>query len=44
MDVFLYTLPSWLLFILIVGGSVGLAWIGMDRNRAAASPNDCSKG
>jgi Protein of unknown function (DUF4239) len=27
-DTLLYTIPSWLLFILIVGGPVGLAWIG----------------
>ena len=29
MDAFLYTLPAWLLFLLIVGGSVGLAWVGI---------------
>jgi Protein of unknown function (DUF4239) len=28
MDAFLYAIPSWLLFIIIVGGPVGLAWIG----------------
>jgi hypothetical protein len=28
MDAFLYVLPAWLLFILIVGGSVVLAWVG----------------
>ena len=28
MDAFLYTIPDWLLFILIVGGSVVLAWVG----------------
>lgn len=28
MDAFIYSLPSWLLFILIVGGSVALAWVG----------------
>ena len=28
MDALLYALPSWLLFLLIVGGSVGLVWIG----------------
>ncbi len=41
MDAFIYVLPSWLLFILIVGGSVGLAWIGtvMLRRRTTA-PKD----
>lgn len=28
MNTLLYTIPSWLHFILIVGGPVGLAWIG----------------
>ena len=28
MDAFLYALPAWLLFLLIVGGSVTLAWVG----------------
>src|SRR5262245_36461931 len=28
MDEVLYAIPDWLLFILIVGGSVGLAWVG----------------
>jgi Protein of unknown function (DUF4239) len=28
MDAFLYALPDWLIFLLIVGGSVGLAWAG----------------
>lgn len=41
MDVFLYTLPSWLLFILIVGGSVGLAWIGtVLLHRRTTAPKD----
>src|SRR5438309_12060450 len=28
MDAFLDAIPAWLLFILIVGGSVGLTWAG----------------
>jgi hypothetical protein len=28
MDAFPYSIPSWLLFLLIVGGSVALAWVG----------------
>ena len=42
MDGLLYALPSWLLFILIVGGSVGLAWIGtvMLRRRTTAPKDD----
>ena len=28
MDSFFYSIPSWLLFLLIVGGSVLLAWVG----------------
>jgi hypothetical protein len=42
MDTFLYTIPSWLLFILIVGGSVGLVWIGtvLLRRRTTAPKDD----
>jgi hypothetical protein len=41
MDTFLYALPSWLLFILIVGGSVGLAWIGtVLLRRRTTAPKD----
>jgi hypothetical protein len=42
METFLYAIPSWLLFILIVGGSVGLAWIGtvLLRRRTTAPKDD----
>ena len=42
MDAFIYALPSWLLFILIVGGSIGLVWIGtvMLRRRTTAPKDD----
>ena len=28
MDAFRYAIPSWLLFLLMVGGSVAFAWVG----------------
>jgi Protein of unknown function (DUF4239) len=41
MDAFIYALPSWLLFILIVGGSVALAWIGtVLLRRRTTAPKD----
>jgi hypothetical protein len=42
MDAFLETLPSWILFLLIVGGSVALAWIGtvLLRRRTTAPKDD----
>jgi hypothetical protein len=42
MDAFLYALPAWLLFILIVGGSVGAAWVGIVllRRRMTASTDE----
>src|SRR5215471_14906427 len=42
METFLYTIPSWLLFLLIVGGSVGLVWIGtvLLRRRTTAPKDD----
>jgi Protein of unknown function (DUF4239) len=41
MDAFTYALPSWLLFILIVGGSVALAWIGtVQLHRRTTAPKD----
>jgi hypothetical protein len=41
MDVFLDNLPAWLLFLLIVGGSVALAWIGTwQLRRRTTAPMD----
>ena len=41
MDAFLYALPSWLLFLLIVGGSVALAWVGtVMLRRLTTAPMD----
>src|SRR2546429_5896881 len=41
MDAFVYAIPSWLLFLLIVGGSVGLAWIGtVLLRRLTTAPKD----
>jgi Protein of unknown function (DUF4239) len=41
MDMFLVALPSWLLFLLIVGGSVALAWIGtVLLRRLTTAPKD----
>ncbi|HXZ05505.1 MAG TPA: DUF4239 domain-containing protein [Ktedonobacteraceae bacterium] len=41
MDAFLYAIPSWLLFLLIVGGSVVLAWVGtVLLRRRTTAPQD----
>ena len=41
MDAFLDAIPAWLLFILIVGGSVGLAWAGtVLLRRRTTAPTD----
>ena len=41
MDSFLYAIPSWLLFLLIVGGSVVLAWVGtVLLRRLTTAPKD----
>lgn len=40
-DGFLYVLPNWLLFIIIVGGSVSLAWVGtLFMRRRTKVPED----
>ncbi len=41
-DVFLTALPAWLLFIIIVGGSMSLAWAGtlLVRRRVKAPTDD----
>jgi hypothetical protein len=42
MDAFLSAIPAWLLFIIIVGGPVGLAWIGtlLVRRRTKAPADE----
>ena len=41
MDAFLYAIPSWLLFLLIVGGSVGLVWLAtVLLRRVTTAPKD----
>ena len=41
MDSFFYAIPSWLLFLLIVGGSVALAWVGtVLLRRLTTAPKD----
>ena len=40
-DAFLYAIPSWLLFLLIVGGSVGLVWLAtVLLRRVTTAPKD----
>lgn len=41
MDTFIYSLPDWLLFLLIVGGSSGLAWLlTVQLRRHVKQPED----
>jgi hypothetical protein len=41
MEAFLYAIPSWLLFLLIVGGSVGLVWLAtVLLRRVTTAPKD----
>jgi membrane protein implicated in regulation of membrane protease activity len=43
LDSFIYALPNWLLFIIIVGGSVCLAWVGtVFMRRRTKEPEDDS--
>lgn len=42
-DALLYALPSWLLFVLLVGGAAGLAWVGTVELRRRVKPPEDEK-